>query len=106
LRSEEVSDAAVDAIAECRRSPRRESLAVLAASFGFDGFSYIVLGPSAAQPRVVEHWTSCGTAWTARYAARGDPLVDPRVTLTHPRPVPVRWDASIGEREPRVCEFL
>jgi DNA-binding CsgD family transcriptional regulator len=106
LRSEEVSDAAVDAIAECRRSPRRESLAALATSFGFDGFSYIVLGPSAAQPRVIEHWTSCGTAWTARYAARGYHLVDPRVTLTRNRSVPVTWDASIGEREPRVCEFL
>ena len=106
LRSEEVSEAAVDAIAECRRAPRRESLAALATSFGFDGLSYIVLGPSSAQPRVVEHWTSCGTAWTARYAARGYHLVDPRVTLTRHRSLPLTWDASIGEREPRACEFL
>jgi DNA-binding CsgD family transcriptional regulator len=106
LRSEEVSEAGADAIAQCRRAPRRESLAALAGSFGFDRFSYIVLGPSAAQPRVVEHWTSCSTAWTARYAARGYHLVDPRVTLTRHRSVPIAWDASIGEREPRMCEFL
>ena len=106
LRSEGICDAVIDAIAACGRSPSRESLATLATSFGFDGFSYLALGGSSAQPRLVEHWTSCGTAWSVRYAARGYHLVDPRVTLTRNRSVPVAWDKTIGDREPRACEFL
>jgi len=106
LRSEGVTDAVIDAIAACGASPRRESFLTLAKSFGFDGFSYIVLGALSAHPRIVEHWTSSGTAWSARYAERGYHLVDPRVTLTRNRTVPVAWDKSIGEREPRTCDFL
>lgn len=106
LRSEGVTDAVIDAIAACGASPRRESFLTLAKSFGFDGFSYIVLGAMSAHPRIVEHWTSSGTAWSARYAERGYHLVDPRVTLTRNRTVPVAWDKSIGEREPRTCDFL
>jgi LuxR family transcriptional regulator len=105
-RSEGLGDAVIDAIAACGRSPRRESLAALATSFGFDGFSYLVLGASSVHPRIVEHWTSCGTAWTARYAARGYHLVDPRVTLTRNRSVPVAWDEATSGREPRTHEFL
>ena len=89
LRSEGVTDAVIDAIAACGASPRRESFLTLAKSFGFDGFSYIVLGALSAHPRIVEHWTSSGTAWSARYAERGYHLVDPRVTLTRNRTVPL-----------------
>jgi DNA-binding CsgD family transcriptional regulator len=106
LRSEGFSDAVVAAIVACNRSPRRESLGALAASSGFDGFSYIVLGSSPSQPRILAHWTSCATGWAARYAARGYHLVDPRVTLTRHRSVPVAWSSSAGARDGRTAEFL
>ena len=82
LRAEGFAESVVDAILACKRSPRRESLGALAASLGFDGFSYIVLGSPSTQPRILGHWTSASASWTARYAARGYHLVDPRVTKT------------------------
>ena len=106
LRSEGIADTVTEAIAACSRSPHRETLAGLGRAFGFDGFSYIVLGSPSAQPRVVAHWSSCGAPWTARYAARSYHLVDPRVTMTRHRCVPVTWDASVGERDPHANEFL
>src|SRR5690349_8408703 len=105
LRSQGMGEGLADAIALCGRAPHREAFAALATSAGFDGFAYIVLA-SCAQPRILAHWTSTGNAWTARYAARGYHLVDPRVTLTRNRAVPVTWDGSLGEREPRAGEFL
>jgi len=106
LRAEGVSDEVVEAVAACVHAPRRESLAALASSFGFDGLSYIVLGSAPSQPRILEHRTSCDPGWTARYAARGYHLVDPRVTLTRNRSVPVAWGKSIDDREARPCDFV
>jgi DNA-binding CsgD family transcriptional regulator len=106
LRSEGVGDAVIKAMAACGRSPRRETFAALATSFGFDGFSYIVLGASSAQPRIVEHWSSWGPAWPERYAARGYHLVDPRVTLTRHRCIPVAWHECMAGRSSRASEFV
>jgi len=80
LRSEGIGDAVADAIVACGRTARRESFASLAASFGFDGFSYILLGGPVTQPRLLEHWTSSGPAWTARYLARVSNAEEPRET--------------------------
>jgi len=106
LRSEGIADAVADALVACGRSARPESFASLAASFGFDGFSYIVLGGPVTQPRLLEHWTSSGPAWTTRYAARGYHLVDPRVTLTRNRTVPVTWGQAGVNAQPHVRDFL
>lgn len=106
LRSEGIGDAIADAIVACGRSARRESFASLAASFGFDGFSYILLGGPVNQPRLLAHWTSSQAAWTARYAARGYHLVDPRVTLTRNRSVPVVWGQGSASDEPRMRDFI
>jgi DNA-binding CsgD family transcriptional regulator len=106
LRTEGFPDAVVDAILACKRSPRRESLGALATSLEFDGFSYIVLGSPATQPRILEHWTSASGSWTARYAARGYHLVDPRVTMTRNRSVPVAWSCRIGANDRHASEFL
>jgi DNA-binding CsgD family transcriptional regulator len=106
LRSEGIGDAVADALLACGRSARRESFASLAASFGFDGFSYLLLAGPAAQPRLLEHWTSSGPAWTARYAARGYHLVDPRVTLTRNRSVPVTWGQGAASEERHMRDFL
>src|SRR5204863_9629112 len=54
----------------------------------------------------LEHWTSSGPAWTSRYAARGYHLVDPRVTLTRNRSVPVVWGPGNANDEPRTRAFL
>ena len=95
LRSEGMPDAVVDAIGACHRSPRpQEALATIAASFGFEGFSYLLLARTQPQARPLAHWTTAGPAWIARYAARGYHLVDPRVSLTRNRTVPVAWVAD------------
>lgn len=97
LRSEGMPDAVVHAIGACHRSPRsQEALAALAASFGFEGFSYLLLARAHPQARPLAHWTTAGPAWIARYAARGYHLVDPRVSLTRDRAVPVAWIADRG----------
>ena len=107
LESEEIPDAVVQAIAACGKSPRaHDAFATLAASFGFAGFSYILLGCSVTQPRLLRHWTTAGARWTERYAERGYYLVDPRVTLTRHRAVPVTWYAEHGAREARTREFV
>jgi DNA-binding CsgD family transcriptional regulator len=106
LRAEGLPDAVVDAVLACKRAPRRESLGALAASLGFDGFSYIVLGSPSTQPRILEHWTSATGTWTARYAARAYHLVAPRVTMTRNRSVPVAWSRRMGTDDRHASEFL
>lgn len=105
LRSEGISEAVIAALMACGRSPRAgDAFAALASSVGFDGFSYILLGGSPTQPRLLEHWTTSGPGWIARYAARGYHLVDARVLLTRYRSVPVAWGADAGEARTR--EFM
>lgn len=64
----------------------------LAARLGFDGFSYLRLGYGTATPDLLEHRTTAASRWVAQYAARGYHLVDPRVTGTLGRAVPIVWD--------------
>jgi DNA-binding CsgD family transcriptional regulator len=107
LRSEDIPDAVADALVSCRDVVRmRRSVAEVAASLGFDGFSYLLLGNPWSEPRLLLHWSTAGTAWTARYAARRYQLVDPRICLTLRRAVPVVWSATPDACEPRMEAFL
>jgi DNA-binding CsgD family transcriptional regulator len=67
-------------------------LAALAERLGFDGFSCLRIGCGTATPELLEHRTTAAPPWVAHYASRGYHLVDPRVTRTLGRAVPVAWD--------------
>lgn len=100
-------DVVVDALLACRKSNHMlDAFARLAASFGFEGFTYLLLGSAASEPHLLKHWTTAGPRWTARYATRGYHLIDPRVTLTRQRSVPVIWSLPSGSSVPRVRSFV
>ncbi|MCC6194076.1 MAG: LuxR family transcriptional regulator [Burkholderiales bacterium] len=64
----------------------------LAARLGFDGFSCLRIGCGTATAELIEHRTTAAPRWVAHYATRGYHLVDPRVTRTQGRAVPIVWD--------------
>jgi DNA-binding CsgD family transcriptional regulator len=66
----------------------------LAARLGFDGFSYLRIGCGTATPELLEHRTTAAASWVAQYAERGYHLVDPRVTRTLGRAVPIAWNGG------------
>lgn len=66
----------------------------LAARLGFDGFTCLRIGCGTVTPQLVEHRTTAAARWVAHYAARGYHLVDPRVTQTRGRAVPIAWDGA------------
>jgi DNA-binding CsgD family transcriptional regulator len=99
-------DAIVDALIACTKSNRMLSaFAELAASHGFSGFSYLLIGGPASDPQLLKHWSTAGAQWTKRYATRGYHAIDPRVTLTRNRTVPIVWKLATEPKEPRVRAF-
>lgn len=68
--------------AECARLARR---------LGFDGFTYLVVRPGTVGTELLRHWTTAGTRWKTLYRKHAFHLVDPRVTLTVDRSVPLTW---------------
>lgn len=98
------SSAAMTSIVDCAIAAEGETpqalagFTVLAARLGFDGFSYLRLGYGTATPELVEHRTTAAPRWVAHYAARGYHLIDPRVTRTLGRAVPIVWgDAQAAD---------
>lgn len=103
----EFGEIVVDALLACNKSTRMLSaFAKLAASFGFEGFSYLLLGSAAVEPQLLKHWTTAGPRWTSRYATRGYHLIDPRVTLTRQRSVPIIWSLPPESSVPRMRAFV
>ena len=103
----EFGDVVVDALVACSKSNHMlNAFAKLATSFGFEGFSYLLLGSAASEPQLLKHWTTAGPRWTARYATRGYHLIDPRVTLTRLRSVPIIWSLPSESNVPRVRSFV
>jgi DNA-binding CsgD family transcriptional regulator len=91
----------------CRRSRSVvDSFSALASWFGFDGLTYIVLGDPSLAPPIARHWTTSGSAWSARYAALGYQRRDPRVVLTYGRSVPIVWDAVKMQKAREHSAFL
>lgn len=98
------SSAAMTAIVQAALAGQGEasgaltSFTTLASRLGFDGFSYLRIGCGTATPELIEHRTTAAPRWVAHYAARGYHLIDPRVTRTQGRAVPVVWDdADAGD---------
>lgn len=63
----------------------------LAHRLGFDGFTYLVVRPGTVGTELLRHWTTAGARWKALYRKQAFHLVDPRVTLTHERSIPLAW---------------
>ena len=107
LNGEPVGNAVLDAMLRCGKS--RETLkafTTVAASCGFTGFSYILLGNTLGEPKIVKHWTTAGSRWVSRYSQRRYHLVDPRIALTRDRSMPVIWNGATRASDPRLRAFL
>src|SRR5690242_9427199 len=82
LNGESVGPGAINALLRCTKSQQMlEGFAAIAANCGFSGFSYILLGNTLGEPKIVRHWTTAGSRWISRYSHRRYHLVDPRVAL-------------------------
>lgn len=89
-----------------RSSEKLDAFVGLAASLGFNGFSYIVLTHGATAPQLLQHRTTAGERWISQYATRGYHLIDPRVTRTRGRSIPIVWDDTPEGMDLRVRAFL
>lgn len=85
-----------DAFAECSRIAER---------LGFAGFSYLVVRPGTVGTELVHHWTTAGARWKSQYLARAFHLVDPRVTRTLRRSIPVLWEEDHAAIDPCTQAF-
>ncbi len=102
-----MADAVTSALgARTQSGERLDGFVALAAGLGFDGFSYLVLTHDVTPPQLLGHWTTAGRGWTSRYAARGYHFVDPRVTKTWGRSVPIVWDGAPDGLDMRSQAFL
>lgn len=61
---------------------------------GFDGVSCLIVSHGAAAPSLLRHWTSAGDDWLACYREGGYHRLDPRLTMTRGRTVPVVWQSA------------
>lgn len=77
----------------------------LASTFGFDGFSYIVVRPGTVGVDLVSHWTTASGRWKSQYRAHAYHAVDPRVTLTSGRSIPIAWQEPEACTDPRRQAF-
>jgi len=82
--------------AECAR---------LADQFGFDGFTYLVVRPGTVETELLRHWTTAGTRWKTQYRKHAFHLVDPRVTLTLGRAIPLPWQHPDEHADPHARAF-
>jgi LuxR family quorum-sensing system transcriptional regulator SolR len=83
-----------------------QGLATLASTLRFDGLSYLVLNECSSASSVSFHLSTAGPDWPARYAKRHYQAIDPRITGTRGRHVPIIWDATRDETDWRVRNFL
>lgn len=95
-------DAMADAIRRVLTAKGRDSqpsaeCTRLAHRLGFDGFSYLVVRPATVGTEVLHHWTTAGARWKALYRKHAFHLVDPRVTLTLERSIPLAWQHQDGQ---------
>jgi DNA-binding CsgD family transcriptional regulator len=107
LNCADMTDAVTSALqASGRSNDKLDEFVALAASLGFDGFSYLVLTHGATAPQLLQHWTTAGQRWASQYATRGYHVIDPRVTRTRGRSVPIVWDDAPEGVDLRARAFL
>lgn len=81
-------------------------LGEMAAAFGFDGFSFLLLAPRSPAPALSLHWTTAGPDWCRRYASRGYHFMDSRIIESRGRNLPIVWDSARHDADPRIRSFL
>lgn len=107
LNGQLVDDAEMDALLLCADSRQMlKGFTSIAARCGFTGLSYILLGNTLGEPKIVKHWTTAGSRWISRYSLRRHYLVDPRINLTRARAIPVVWDATCDKGDPHLRAFF
>lgn len=77
----------------------------LAGHLGFDGFSYLVVRPGTVETELLRHWSTASPRWRAQYRKHSYHLVDPRITRTQGRTVPLRWAHEATHADPRARAF-
>jgi DNA-binding CsgD family transcriptional regulator len=94
--------------AKRRNEPLEPVMRRIMRDLGFDSFMY-GMSP-VAQPLRKDNrayvWTTLPLQWVRRYAEKGYIEVDPRVTETYNRNVPLIWDAYDYRDDPRCAEFF
>jgi DNA-binding CsgD family transcriptional regulator len=92
-----------------RRNARLEPVMVrIMKDLGFDSFMYgmsPVTGPLRRDTRGYV-WTTLPAEWVRRYAERGYIEIDPRVTDTYRRNLPLVWDAADYRDDPACAAFF
>lgn len=92
-------------LAKTRDSRSSAECARLARRLGFDGFSYLVVRPGTVGTELLHHWTTAGARWKSLYRKHAFHLVDPRVTLTVGRSIPMVWRLEDGHPSPDARAF-
>lgn len=88
--------------------PLHSVMASIVARLGFDSFMYMMSAdpnPPRRDTRTFV-WTTQPREWVALYGTRGYIEVDPRVTHTYNRNVPLVWDATEYRDDARCRDFL
>jgi DNA-binding CsgD family transcriptional regulator len=90
------------------RKPLAPVMQAIVRELGFDSFAYgMVADPNPIRRDTPAYaWTTLPHEWMRLYAERGYIEVDPRVTKTYNRNVPLVWDSAEFEADALCCDFL
>ena len=94
--------------AALRHEPLQPVMETIVRELGFDNFMYGMSAdpnPTRRDTRTYV-WTTLPREWVALYGERGYIEIDPRVTQTYHRNVPLVWDAAEYQRDPVCRDFL
>lgn len=88
--------------------PLEPEMQAVVAEFGFDGFTYAMssdAGPTRCDTRCFV-WSTLPGDWVARYGECGYIEIDPAVTKSWNRNLPLVWDAAEFDHDPRCGAYL
>jgi LuxR family transcriptional activator of bioluminescence operon len=94
--------------AALRREPLQPVMEAIVRELGFDSFMYgMSADPNPTRRDTHTYvWSTLPREWVTLYGERGYIEVDPRVTRTYNRNVPLVWDAAEYARDPLCRDFL
>ena len=94
--------------AALKRQPLQPVMESIVTELGFDSFMYgMSADPNPTRRDTRSYvWTTLPREWVMLYGERGYIEVDPRVTRTYNRNVPLVWDAAEFSDDPLCRDFL
>ena len=94
--------------AALKRQPLQPVMESIVLALGFDSFVYGMSADPTPTRRDSRSfvWTTLPREWVRLYGERGYIEVDPRVTQTYNRNVPLVWDAADFRNDPVCRDFL